>query len=142
MKKVTIIFCLATIFASCTKTDFSGTPGIGKTSLIGKWEKIRFQTYDHYQNYQTGKGNILQLNSDKTYTRLLNFQQVVAGSYYTLAKGASSANKTFDAIYFSEYSEASTISQKADTLVIGNAPNDAKGNIIMDGGFTVYLKQK
>ena len=71
----------------------------------------------------------------------LNFQQVELGVYRIVPKGTTQVNKTFDAIYLGEKS-FNAISIRNDSLTISTPPNDAKGNMIADGGLALYIRQK
>lgn len=155
MKKFLFLLSISIAIISCKKNDLPDTSGpkspfpttsilnLPSSVLIGKWEMVFFQTYDHSQKYQTGQGHILQLNADKTYTRLSNYQQTSGGTYYTVKNGVLASNIRFDAIYFSDYRDgASIISGNADTLVIKTGPNSTNEYMLMDGGTTVYVKQK
>ncbi len=137
MKKLLFITGLAIIIVSCKKSD---EKFIDPT---GTWEMVGRGGIDHYTTYPKGTGNILQLNSNRTYTLTENFTQVGKGSYTVMQQGASKSNKTFTAIYFSDKSYISSLSMERDSLLwIGTAPNDADGNLIMDGGTTSYIRKK
>ena len=137
MKKILFIACLFVAFISCKKSDQSF---INET---GTWEMIGQGGMDNYTTYNRGTGNILQLNTNNTYTLTENFKQVGAGKYTILKKGATKANQTFNAIQFSDKPDTYSINLERDSLLwIGTAPNDAQGNLIMDGGTTNYVRKK
>lgn len=137
MKKILFIACLFVVFISCKKSD---QLFINET---GTWEMIGRGGMNSYTTYNPGTGNTLKLNADKTYKLLENFQEVGAGTYSILKKGATKANQTFDAIYFSDKPYAYHITLTGDTLLgLSTAPNDAQGNVIMDGGVTHYIRKK
>lgn len=137
MKKILYVICLSIAIISCKKSD---DLVINET---GTWEMIGRGGIDNYITYTPGTGNTLKLNANKTYTLSENFQQVGAGTYYILKKGATNANKTFNAIHFSDKPYTYSINLERDSLLwIGTAPNDDKGNLIMDGGTTNYVRKK
>lgn len=123
------------VIAGCKKSD---TPNSG---LTGNWEMVRQIGMDYNQTFATGQGNILQINTNNTYKVFAKSLVINEGSY-RLIKGQTPYNRDFDAIYLGEGGIMNAISLKADSLTISTAPNDDKGNLIMDGGITIYIRQK
>jgi hypothetical protein len=94
------------------------------------------------ETFVMGEGNLLQFTADNKYKVFVKFLKINEGSYRIVKKGATQANKNFDAIYFGEDGIMNAINIKTDSLTISTAPNDAKGNPIMDGVSTLYVRQK
>ena len=135
MKKILFIIALSIVFVSCKKSDIS------IKNVTDSWELAREIGMDRNQTFAPGSGNLLKLNADKTYSRFTNHQQVSSGTYY-LGTVAAKGTKAFDVIYFSEYSGPTKIRTSADSLILSTPPNDANGNMIMDGGTSIYIRQK
>ena len=133
MKKILFVICLFTLI-SCKKSDYI-TP-----NLNGTWEMISTMSVFHNENHITGQGNLIQFIAGNQYKKLTNGIITSEGSYHVLKKNTKSFNKTFDAIFLGE--ELYALNIQSDSLYISTPPNDTKGNLIMDGGSILYIKQK
>lgn len=136
MKKILFFICLMAVITGC-KENY--TPN---NSLTGSWELVRQIGMDYNLTFAAGQGNILQFNTNNTYKVFAKSLVINEGSYRLIKKGQTPYNKDFDAIYMGEGGIMNAISLKADSLIISTAPNDDKGNLIMDGGTTIYIRQK
>ncbi len=124
------------VITGCEKSD------IPNSDLSGSWELVSQTGMDYNETFATGQGNILQFNADNTYKVLARSLVINEGTYRLIKKGDAPFNKNFNAIYMGEGGVMNAISLKADSLIISTVPNDDKGNLIMDGGSTIYIKQK
>ncbi len=136
MKNVLFILCLFTL-ASCKKSDDLTT-----INLTGNWEMVSQMSVFHTENFAPGQGNFIQFNPGNNYKIFVKDLMINEGSYRILKKNSTSINKNFDAIFLGEDGAMNAIRITSDSLYISTPPNDIKGNLIMDGGSTLYIRQK
>jgi hypothetical protein len=137
MKNILLIIYLLAVITGCSKSDTLA----GNYDITGNWEMVKKFGMYPTKTFATGQGNVLQFSNGNKYKLSSNFQQVEEGVYKIVNKGAAQFNKTFDAIYFGGNS-FKAISIRADSLHIYTAPNDEKGNQIMDGEGILYIRQR
>lgn len=129
--KVFILIAIAIVSLTSCKKGNAVSP-----SLFGKWEVKR--TYGGFINppdsvYKPGNGNILQLNSDYTYTHYVNNIMSAQGMYHIVKNGYVLNQTTYDEIYFdNDVSFKSLIILNNDILTIRP--------LIPDIGATDYQK--
>lgn len=136
MKNLYLIIFILAIIIGCKK---SYTP---YNNLNGNWEMVSQMSIFHSENFATGQGNFIQFNNGNEYKMFAAFKMINQGPYRIIKKNTASFNKTFDAIYMGNDGIMNAINVKGDSLIISTAPNDDRGNLIMDGGITVYIRQR
>jgi hypothetical protein len=136
MKNIFFIICLVVVITGCRK---SNTP---YNNLTGNWEMVNQMSMHNNEIFATGQGNLLQFNPGDKYKIFVNGLMINEGTYRLAKKGSTAFNKNFDAIFLGEDGIMNAISIKSDSLYISTPPTDDKGNLIMDGGSTIYIRQK